>query len=106
VRDRIAAIAGERRVPPRLIVLFMGNVPQVDLAGAELLGSLRSEWAKRHIAFRLAEVRGQVRDALHRLGTASEGLLTNAHQTVDDVVAEWQTTPATAAYAGRTSAGH
>jgi len=44
VRDRIAAITGERSAPPRLIVLFMGNVPNVDLAGAELLAGLRNEW--------------------------------------------------------------
>ncbi len=93
VRDRIAAIAGERGVLPHLIVLFMGNVPNVDLAGAELLTGLHEDWGKRGIAFHLAEVRGQVRDALHRLGAASEGLLTGAHQTVDDVVTEWRTVP-------------
>jgi high affinity sulfate transporter 1 len=98
VRDRIAAIVAEQRVPPRLIVLFMGNVPQVDLAGAELLTALHADWGKRGVAFRLAEVRGQVREALARLGAASAGLVTGAHQTVDDVLAEWRATPI-AAYA-------
>jgi MFS superfamily sulfate permease-like transporter len=105
VRDRIAAIAGERSVPPRLIVLFMGNVPNVDLAGAELLAGLHEDWSQCGIAFRLAEVRGQVRDALDRLGAASEGLLTGAHQTVDDVVAVWRTAPC-AGHAGGTSVAH
>ena len=42
VRDALKALVGERPTPPRLLVLFMGNVPHVDLAGAELLVHLRA----------------------------------------------------------------
>ena len=42
VRDALSAIVSERPAPPRLIILFMGNVPHVDLAGAELLVHLRA----------------------------------------------------------------
>ncbi len=45
-RSRPRSADGARRraaaTPPRLLVLFMGNVPYVDLAGAELLADLQS----------------------------------------------------------------
>src|SRR5580765_1281582 len=44
VRDALKALVDQRPSPPRLIVLFMGNVPHVDLAGAELLVDLRATY--------------------------------------------------------------
>src|SRR6185436_169185 len=41
VRDALAAVVRKRPASPRLVILFMGNVPHVDLAGAELLVHLR-----------------------------------------------------------------
>ena len=52
----------------RLIVFFLGAVPRIDLAGAELLADLHRTLGRRGIAFRLAAANGEVRDALRRLG--------------------------------------
>src|SRR6185436_19192170 len=64
VRDAVSALVRGRSVPPRLVILFMGNVPHVDLAGAELLVQSREAFAERGIEFRLAETHGEVREAL------------------------------------------
>jgi high affinity sulfate transporter 1 len=86
VRDRLAAIVAERATPPRLIVLFMGNVPHVDLAGAELLLDLRTRYRAAGIDVRLAETHGPVREALRRLDETQARELAEANQTVEDVV--------------------
>lgn len=66
----------------------MGNVPFVDLAGAELLADLHATALKRGIAFRLAEVHGQVRSAVRRLGHAGIAELVEPNQTVDTVLSK------------------
>jgi MFS superfamily sulfate permease-like transporter len=93
VRDRLLAVLNERAVPPRLVVFFMGNVPYVDLAGAEALLDLRLKLAQRGIELRLAEVHGEVREAMHRLGSEHASGLAEANQTVDDVLRKWRVTP-------------
>jgi MFS superfamily sulfate permease-like transporter len=90
VRDRLSAIVSERTPAPRLIVFFMGNVPHVDLAGAELLMDLRRTFLERGIAFRLAEVHGPAREALRRLGHEHTEEFVEAHQTVEDVLNSWR----------------
>ena len=73
----------------------MGNVPHVDLAGAELLIELHASARAQGIEFRLAEVHGQVREALRRMGGAQASGLAEAHQTVDNVLNKWRAaTPA------------
>jgi high affinity sulfate transporter 1 len=89
VRGRILTLINERDVPPRLVVFFMGNVPFVDLAGAELLVDLRLTLAKRGIELRLAEVHGEVREAIRRLASQHAVGLAEANQTVDDVLRKW-----------------
>jgi MFS superfamily sulfate permease-like transporter len=78
VRDQLMALLGARARPPGLVVFFMGNVPYVDLAGAELLAGLRAGLFARGIQFRLAETHGPVRDAIRRLG-AEAAPLAEAH---------------------------
>jgi high affinity sulfate transporter 1 len=90
VRDRVRALVAERALPPRLVVFFMGNVPHVDLAGAELLSDLQSNFRQQGIAFQLAEVHGHVRDALRRLGHGHAGALAGTYETVDDVLTRWR----------------
>ena len=58
VRDALSALLKMRPDPPQLVILFMGNVPHVDLAGAELLIALRRNCLGRGIEFRLAELTG------------------------------------------------
>jgi len=90
VRDAVTSIASARPDPPRLLVLFMGNVPHVDLAGAELLVQLDEGFTKRGIDFRLAETHGEVREALRRLASPRAAGLAEANQTVDDVLSRWR----------------
>jgi SulP family sulfate permease len=97
VRDRLSALLAEREVPPRLVILFMGNVPFVDLAGVEMLADFGDTAHQRGIAFRLAEVRGPVREALRRLDRPSAIALAEANQTVDDVLVRWRATTQPAA---------
>jgi anti-anti-sigma factor len=90
VRDRVTALLNSRVQATRLVVLFMGNVPFVDLAGAELLTELRSTLRARGIDFQLAEAHGQVRDALRRLGDHHSGGLGESNETVEDVLTGWR----------------
>jgi len=90
VRDALSAIVRGQSEPPRLVILFMGNVPHVDLAGAELLVHLRESFVERGVDFRLAETRGEVREALRRLASPHAAGLAEANQTVDDVVSQWR----------------
>jgi sulfate permease, SulP family len=90
VRDRLTALVSEHPSAPRLVVLFMGNVPHVDLAGVELLTDLRGSYRRAGIEFRLAEVHGEVREALRRVGHADASELAEADQTVDIVLSKWR----------------
>ncbi len=93
VRDRVLALLHARAAAPRLLVLFMGSVPYVDLAGAQLLTDLQARLHDLGIEFRLAETHGTVREALRRLGSAQAAALAEAHQTVHDVLSRWRATP-------------
>jgi MFS superfamily sulfate permease-like transporter len=94
VRDALSALLNERPDPPRLVILFMGNVPHVDLAGAELLIALRRFCLGRGIEFRLAETHGQVREALLRLDSPHASSLAEANQTVDNILNQTPRRPA------------
>jgi high affinity sulfate transporter 1 len=97
VRDQLTALLHARAAAPRLAIFFMGSVPFIDLAGAELLADLHATLLARGIEFRLAETHGPVREALRRLGSAHAADLAEAHQTVDDVLSRWRTTTRPAA---------
>jgi high affinity sulfate transporter 1 len=92
VRDRLAALIVERAVLPRLVILFMGNVPFADLAGVEMLADFGETAHQRGIEFRLAETHGPIREALRRLDRPITIGLAEANQTVDDVLARWKAT--------------
>jgi SulP family sulfate permease len=88
VRDRLfALLAGRGDV--RLVIFSMASVPVIDLAGAELLEALHQDLAARDIELRLADTRGEVRDALRRAGFEQHGPLQTG-QTVDIVLTGWQ----------------
>ncbi len=90
VRERLSALMNARPAPPRLVVFFMGNVPHVDLAGVEFLLGVAATCRKSGILFRLAEVHGNVREALRRVGDEHAAGLAEAHQTVDAVLHKWR----------------
>jgi anti-anti-sigma regulatory factor len=74
----------------RLVVFFLGAVPKVDLAGAELLVDLHRTFRARGIDFRLADTHGEVRDALRRIGFERDHGPLESGQTVDVVLWQWQ----------------
>ena len=90
VRDRFFEILSARTDPVRLVVFFLGAVPKVDLAGAELIADLRRTVSARGIGFRLADAHGGVRDALNRIGFDEAYGPLESGQTVDIVIAAWQ----------------
>ena len=77
-------------MPIRLAVLFLGSVPRIDLAGAELVAELHASLKARGIDFRLADAHGDVRDALRRVGFEREYGALEPGQSVDVVVSRWQ----------------
>ena len=93
VRDRLTALVGQRATPPRLVILFMGTSPYIDLAGTEMLGEVHAAFRGAGITFRLAEAKGQVREALRRLGHEQASALADTHTTVDDVINTWRASP-------------
>ncbi len=101
VRDRLFAILASRADPVQLVVLFLGAVPKIDLAGAELIGDLRRTLRSRGLDFRLAHAHGDVRDALRRIGFEKEYGQLETGQTVDVVVAAWQVSAHAGAAAAR-----
>jgi len=95
VRERLFELLSGRQGAVRLIVLFLGAVPKVDLAGAELLADLHKTLEARGIQFRLADANGEVRDALQRIGFARAYGALGTGQTIDSIVAKWQEQNAT-----------
>jgi SulP family sulfate permease len=89
VRERVLECVNARADPVRLVVLFLGAVPRVDLAGAELVADLHRGFRARGIAFRLADVRGEVREALRRIAFEPEHGPLQTGQTVQVVMSEW-----------------
>src|SRR5262249_12267118 len=66
VADGFNAMLATRGPDVRLVVFFMGNVPYVDLAGAEMLIELNRSLRERGIDLRLSEVHHQIRILLRR----------------------------------------
>ena len=90
VRDRLFELLAARRDAVRLVVFYLGVVPKIDLAGAELLADLQKTFLARGVAFRVADVHGEVRSALGRMGFQREYGPLESGQTVDLVVSQWQ----------------
>ena len=90
VRERLLELLSARQDPVRLIVFFLGAVPRIDLAGAELLADLHKTFRARGVEFRLADAHGEVRDALRRIGFEREYGTLETGQTVDGIISKWQ----------------
>ena len=71
VRDRFFALLAEFG-PARRAVFFLGAVPTVDLAGAELLIELHQTLRARGVEFRLAATPSSVRETLIKAGFEHE----------------------------------
>jgi MFS superfamily sulfate permease-like transporter len=90
VRDRLFALLAARDDEVRLVVFFLGAVPKVDLAGAELIAELHRTFRARGVVLELAEAHGEVRDALGRIGLDREFGPLESGQTVDALISSWQ----------------
>jgi MFS superfamily sulfate permease-like transporter len=90
VSDRLfERLASRNEKDVKLVVFFMGSSPNIDLAGVDMLEQLRRSFTSRGVSFRIAEARGNVRDALQRAGYGGkEGVV--AHQTVRRVIESWR----------------
>lgn len=103
VRERIEDFLRARRdagEDVRLVVFFLGAVPKIDLAGAEMIAELHRALRGRGIALRLADTHGEVRDALRRIGFERDYGDLSTGETVDRAIDAWRELSATA---GRTS---
>ena len=90
VRNRLFELLTARQDRIGLVVFYLGVVPRVDLAGAELLAELHRTFRERGVAFRVADVHGEVRGALGRIGFEREYGPLETGQTVQRVVSAWQ----------------
>jgi len=90
VRERAIQLLSARTDKVQLVILFLGSVPRVDLAGAGFISELQRTLARRGIAFRLAEAHGAVRDALRRVHFDGGADALDQGQTVDAIVSAWQ----------------
>jgi MFS superfamily sulfate permease-like transporter len=86
VRDRFFQLL-DAFGPARRAVFFLGAVPLVDLAGAELLVELHRTLAARGIELRLAGTPSSVRETLLRAGFEQHCGPVVANQSVAEVVA-------------------
>jgi high affinity sulfate transporter 1 len=100
VRERVLRLLQERGSDVRLVVFYLGTVPHVDLAGAELIADLHKTLAARRIDLRLADAHGEVRDALRRIHFDSQYGPLDTAQSVHSVVADWESASVTAPTTG------
>ncbi len=90
IRERVFEILQARAEPIRFVIFALGTVPKIDLAGAEMLADLHRSLRARDVTFRVADARGEVRDALRRIGFEREHGPLETGQTVEVVVTAWQ----------------
>ncbi len=90
VRQRLFELLRSRQDDVRLVVFFLGSVPRVDMAGAELLADLYKTLRVRGIELRLADPNGAVREALGRVGFERDYGRLDTGQSIHVVVTAWQ----------------
>ena len=89
VRDRYFELLNARTDTVKLAVFFLGTVPELDLAGVDLLTDIRAALRDRGIDFRLAEAHSGVRETLRRAGFENEYGPIEPDQTVATVIHRW-----------------
>jgi SulP family sulfate permease len=85
VRDRFFELLGEVE-GVRRVIYFLGAVPALDLAGAELLAELHETLAARGIEFRLAATPSRVRETLVKAGFVEECGPVIANETIAEAI--------------------
>ena len=84
VRDRIMELLAERTDPVSTVVLFLGTVPDTDIAGADMLIELQHALHTRNIDLRFAGPHGRVRNALSRAGFDAAAV--HAFRTIEEAL--------------------
>ena len=90
VRDQFFTYLNPRRDEVKLAVFFLGTVPTLDMAGADLLMELRSTLLESGIEFRLAEAHSGVRETLRQAGFEQPYGPIEPDQTVATVLHKWR----------------
>jgi len=67
-KDQCQALIAARSIAPVALVLDIGATADLDVATTDMLSTLSTELAGLGIEFRLAQVRGSVRDRMRRTG--------------------------------------
>ena len=83
-RDRLLELVAAQREGISVAIVFLGTVPTIDLAGADMLIELRHALAARGIEVRFAGPHSRVRDALVRAGL--DPAVVHAFRTVADAL--------------------
>ena len=83
-RDRFLELVAAQRESISVAIVFLGTVPTIDLAGADVLIELRHALAARGIELRFAGPHSRVRDALVRAGLDAAAV--HAFRTVADAL--------------------
>lgn len=83
---RLLALEMAAAGPSGALVLDASGVNDIDSAGVDLLGDVFDDSERRGVALHLADVKGPVRDVLHRAGLW-ERLDGRTHVSVDDALA-------------------
>jgi high affinity sulfate transporter 1 len=83
-RDRLLELVTAQRESISVAIVFLGTVPTIDLAGADMLIELRHALAARGIELRFAGPHSRVRDALVRAGLDAAAV--HAFRTVADAL--------------------
>jgi high affinity sulfate transporter 1 len=104
VRQRVLELIAARGEPIRLVVVFLGTVPHLDLAGVELLEELFDMLRGRGTDLRFAGAHGQVCDALRRTDFEAKHGAIAPGRSADAAIAAWRTfadtAPATPGFEG------
>jgi high affinity sulfate transporter 1 len=90
VRDQFFELLNARHEPTRLAVIYMGAVPVIDLAGAELLTELHTTLHERGIELLLADLLSSVHEKLVRAGYEEHCGPIIANQPLAAVIRDWQ----------------
>jgi sulfate permease, SulP family len=87
IREQLAHLVAALEPRPKLVVLDLAGTPHTDLSAVDMLRDLHTELQAGGTVLKLAEVAGPVRDLLKADGQAERFGLTNARQSVQQVIA-------------------
>jgi high affinity sulfate transporter 1 len=85
-KSRVRAVTAQTRQPLRFFIFDMESVNAIDITGLDALEDTRSELTSRGVAFGVARVKVEVRDAMVRSGCWARVGASNFHPSVRSAV--------------------